>query len=104
MRDGTMLRLAAANPVPAAATARHSRRRYVLVALAAVVLVPAAYAADRLPGISNEGTTVPMSSVLPGQSKLDEALQEMGVGDTMQQLGEVNGVRIYAAPSRLEAS
>ena len=98
MRHGVMLRLAAANPVPVASPERRPRRRHALVALtAAVILVPAAFAADRLLGISNEGTTVPMSSVLPGQSKLDEALQEMGVGDTMQQLGDVNGVRIYAA-------
>src|SRR5437763_1097545 len=46
---------------------------------------------------SNEGTGVPTSSVLPGQAQLDQALQDMQVGDTMQLLGTVNGVRIYAA-------
>jgi hypothetical protein len=99
MRNDVIVRLAAANPVPGPSPARKPlRRRYALaVAVAAVVLVPAALAADRLLGISNEGTPVPVSSVLPGQSRLDEALQEMQVGDTMQQLGEVNGVRIYAA-------
>jgi hypothetical protein len=98
MRRDLILRLAAANPVPAPLPARRPQRRIALVvALAAVVLVPAAFAADRLLGISNEGTTVPVSSVLPGQSQLDQALQDMQVGDTMQLLGEVNGVRIYAA-------
>lgn len=97
MTSDVIARLAAANPVPTPARARRTRRRYVLVLAAAALLVPAAYAADRLLGISNEGTTVPTSSVLPGQSKLDQALQEMQVGDTMQELGIVNGVRIYAA-------
>ena len=40
---------------------------------------------------------MPTSSVLPGQTQLDQALQEMQVGDTMQLLGTVNGVRMYAA-------
>ena len=97
MTNDVIARLAAANPVPAPAPARHPRRRYVLVLAAAALLVPAAYAADRLLGIGNEGTAVPTSSVLPGQSQLDQALQELQVGDTMQELGTVNGVRIYAA-------
>jgi hypothetical protein len=97
MTSDVIARLAAANPVPAPQRARHHRRRYVLVLAAAALLVPAAYAADRLLGIGNEGTAVPTSSVLPGQSQLDQALQEMQVGDTMQDLGTVNGVRIYAA-------
>lgn len=97
MTSDVIARLAAANPVPAPQRARHHRRRYVLVLAAATLLVPAAYAADRLLGIGNEGTAVPTSSVLPGQSQLDQALQEMQVGDTMQDLGSVNGVRIYAA-------
>jgi len=97
MTSDVIARLAAANPVPAPQRARHHRRRYVLVLAAAALLVPAAYAADRLLGIGNEGTTVPTSSVLPGQSQLDQALQELQVGDTMQDLGTVNGVRIYAA-------
>ncbi len=98
MRNDIIMRLAAANPVPAPLPARRPRRRYALaVAATAIVLVPAALAADRLLGISNEGTSVPLSSVLPGQSQLDQALQDMQVGATMQLLGDVNGVRIYAA-------
>ena len=98
MRNDVIVRLAAANPVPAPLRARRPRRRVALaVAAAAAVLVPAAFAADHLLGISNEGTSVPVGSVLPGQSQLDQALQDMQVGDTMQLLGEVNGVRIYAA-------
>jgi hypothetical protein len=69
----------------------------VLALAAAALLVPAAYAADHLLGISNEGTSVPTGSVLPGEGQLDQALQDMQVGDTMQLLGTVNGVRIYAA-------
>jgi catechol 2,3-dioxygenase-like lactoylglutathione lyase family enzyme len=91
-------RLAAANPVPApGARVKPRRRRYVLVAAAAAILAPAAFAADHLLGIANEGTPVPTGDVLPGQSQLDQALRDMQVGDTMQQLGTVNGVRIYAA-------
>jgi len=98
MNTDVIARLAAANPVPGPQpAARRTRRRYVLVLAAAALLVPAAYAADRLLGISNEGTSVPTSSVLPGQSQLDQALQEMQVGETMQSLGVVNGVAIYAA-------
>jgi len=97
MTSDVMARLAAANPVPAPTRAWRPRRRYALVLAAAVVLVPAAYAAERVLGIGNEGTAVPTSSVLPGQSQLDQALQELQVGDTMQELGTVNGVRIYAA-------
>jgi len=97
MTNDVIARLAAANPVPAPARAWRPRRRYALVLAAAALLVPAAYAAERVLGIGNEGTAVPTSSVLPGQSPLDQALQELQVGDTMQELGTVNGVRIYAA-------
>jgi hypothetical protein len=97
MSNHVIARLTAANPVPAPARAHRRRSRYVLVAAATLRLVPAAFAADRLLGIVNEGTSVPTSSVLPGQSQLDEALRDMRVGDTMQELGTVNGVRIYAA-------
>jgi hypothetical protein len=97
MTSDVIARLAAANPVPTPARARSRRRRHVLVLAAAATLVPAAYAAERVLGISNEGTSVPTGDVLPGQSQLDQALQDMQVGDTMQLLGTVNGVRIYAA-------
>jgi hypothetical protein len=97
MTSDVIARLAAANPVPTSIPTRKRRRRYALVVVAAALLVPAAYAADRVLGISNEGTSVATSDVLPGQSQLDQALQEMQVGDTMQLLGTVNGVRIYAA-------
>ena len=98
MTSDVIARLAAANPVPAPVPAPRRRPRYLLVVAAAALLVPAAaYAADRVLGISNEGTSVPTRDVLPGQSQLDQALQEMQVGDTMQVLGTVNGVRIYAA-------
>ena len=97
MTSDVIARLAAANPVPAPARAARRRPTYLLVLAAVALLVPAAYAADRVLGISNEGTSVPTGDVLPGQSQLDQALQEMQVGDTMQLLGTVNGVRIYAA-------
>jgi hypothetical protein len=97
MNNDVIARLAAANPVPG--PARRHRPRWALVLVAAVVLAPTAYAADRLLGIGNEGTSVPTSSVLPGQTQLDEALQQLQVGDTMQELGTVNGVRIYAGRS-----
>jgi hypothetical protein len=96
MRTDAIARLAAANPVPVPPR-RRRRHRWAVVAVAAACLVPAAYAADRVLGIGNEGTAVPTSSVLPGQSQLDQALRDMQVGDTMQELGTVNGVRIYAA-------
>jgi hypothetical protein len=92
MSTDTIARLAAANPVPA--PARPHRRGWWIVAVAAAILAPTAYAADRLLGISNEGTSVPTSSV-----PLDDALRSMQVGDTMQELGTVNGVRIYAGRS-----
>jgi hypothetical protein len=92
-----MARLAAGNPVPTPSRTRRHRRRYAITLAAAALFVPAAYAADRFLGISNEGTSVPTRSVLPGQTQLDQTLQEMQVGETMQLLGTVNGVRIYAA-------
>lgn len=98
-------RLAAANPVPTGAPVHEparlpARRLAVAAVLAAAVAVPAVAFAGRIAdvlGISNGGTTVSTGDVLPGQSVLDQALQDMQVGDTMQLLGDVNGVRIYAA-------
>jgi len=103
MRNDVIVRLAAANPVPAPVERRAPFRfRRSIPALAAALLVgiPAVAFAGRLAnvlGISNGGTEVSTSEVLPGQTKLDEALQEMNVGSTMQYLGALNGVRFYAA-------
>jgi hypothetical protein len=103
MRNNVIARLAAANPVPVETPLRvaqpSARRGAVAVALAAAVAVPAVAFAGELGdllGISNEGTSVPTSSVLPGESRLDEALQSMNVGSTMQALGTLNGVAFYA--------
>ena len=99
MNSDVIARLAAANPVPQPASARRRRRPWVVAVVVAACLAPAAYAADRVLGISNEGTSVPTSDVLPGRSQLDQALQDMRVGATMQDLGMVNGVRVYAGRS-----
>ena len=102
MRNDVIARLAAANPVPGPAV-RHEPRRMRRLAVAAVVMaaiaVPAAALGSRLAGvlgISNDGSSVPVTSVLPGQSQLDEALQQMQVGPTMQYLGALDGVKFYA--------
>src|SRR4051794_11303627 len=97
MTSDVIARLAAANPVPGPNPEWRARRSYILALAAAALLVPAAYGADRLLGISNEGTSVPSSSVLPGETKLDEAMQELHVGSTMQSLGTLNGVAFYAS-------
>ncbi|HKT45470.1 MAG TPA: hypothetical protein VJQ85_11760 [Gaiellaceae bacterium] len=107
MSTDVVARLAAANPVPTGKPlklperVRVPRRRLaVAAALAAAVAIPAVAFAGELVdalGISNQGTSVPTSAVLPGQSQLDQALQDMQVGSTMQALGTVNGVAIYAA-------
>ncbi|HST18533.1 MAG TPA: hypothetical protein VLK36_12750 [Gaiellaceae bacterium] len=71
----------------------------ILVALAVAVAIPAVSYGGRLGGllgITNQGTSVPTSSVLPGDSRLDQALQSMNVGATMQALGTVNGMTFYA--------
>lgn len=104
MRNDVIARLAAANPAPTAAPPHVPRplriRRPALAAVLAVaVAVPAVAFAGRLGdllGIANNGTSVPIASVLPGESKLDEAFQEMNVGATMQFLGTLNGVAFYA--------
>jgi hypothetical protein len=104
MNNDMIGRLAAANPVPSelphrVARPALTRRTALAVALAAVVAVPAVAFAEKLGtllGISNQGTSVPTSSVLPGESRLDDALQSMNVGSTMQSLGTLNGVAFYA--------
>jgi len=102
MRNDVIARLAAANPVPGPAPI-HQPLRVRRLAVAAVVMaaiaVPAVAFGSRLAGvlgISNEGSTVPATSVLPGQSQLDQALQDMQVGSTMQYLGALDGVKFYA--------
>jgi hypothetical protein len=106
MSNDVIARLAAANPVPSGdpvhepAPFRIPRRRAALaLAVAAAVAVPAIAFAGRLAGvlgISNGGTTVSTSNVLPGFDKLDQAMQELQVGGTMQYLGTLNGVAFYA--------
>jgi hypothetical protein len=103
MRNDVIARLAAANPVPGPVMVREPvrlRRLAIAVAIAAAVVVPTVAFAGRLAdalGISNQGATVPVGSVLPGDTKLDQALQDMQVGSTMQSLGTLNGVAFYAA-------
>ncbi|MGH2935395.1 MAG: hypothetical protein ACRDL2_12910 [Gaiellaceae bacterium] len=104
MRTDVIARLAAANPVPTGTPvhepARLPVRRVALAAaLAAAVAVPAVAFAGRLAdvlGISNGGTTVSTGDVLPGQTLLDQAMQELKVGGTMQSLGTLDGVAFYA--------
>ena len=104
--NDVVARLAAANPIPTDAPphlpqrVRVPRRRVaVAVAVAAAVAVPAVAFAGRLGdllGITNEGSTVSTSNVLPGYPDLDQAMQELQVGGTMQYLGTLNGVAFYA--------
>ena len=106
MNNDVIARLAAANPVPTGeplhlpGTIRvRPRRIAIAVALAAAIAIPATAFAGKLGdllGISNGGTTVAVSSVLPGETKLDAAMQELKVGGTMQSLGTLNGVAFYA--------
>jgi hypothetical protein len=104
--NDVIARLAAANPIPTDAPlhlpepVRVPRRRAaVAIALAAAVAVPAVAFAGRLGdllGITNEGATLSTSNVLPGYPLLDQAMQELNVGATMQYLGTLNGVAFYA--------
>lgn len=105
MSTDVIARLAAANPVPTdnplrvPAPLRVPRRAALVLALAVATAVPAVAFAGRLAdllGISNSGTTVSTSNVLPGQATLDQAMQELKVGGTMQYLGTVNGAAFYA--------
>jgi hypothetical protein len=106
MSHDVITRLAAANPVP------HDRplqlpepirvrpgRAVLVLAVVAAVAVPATAFAGKLGdllGISNGGTPVSASSVFPGESHLDQAMQELKVGGTMQYLGTLNGFAFYA--------
>ena len=104
--NDVVARLAAANPIPIDAPlhlpepVRVPRRLAFAIACAALLAVPAVAFAGQLGdllGISNEGTTVSTGSVLPGEAKLDEAMQELKLGGTMQSLGTLNGVAFYAS-------
>jgi hypothetical protein len=108
MSTDVITRLAAANPVPTGTPlAREpqpfripSRRLALALAVAATVAVPAVAFAGKLGnllGITNAGTTVSTSAVLPGQTNLDQAMQELKVGGTMQYLGTLNGAAFYAS-------
>jgi hypothetical protein len=105
MSNDVIARLAAANPVPTDAPLqvptpqRVPRRAAFALALAALLAVPAVSFAGELGdllGISNAGAPVSTSSVLPGQVDLDQAMQELKVGSSMQYLGTLNGVAFYA--------
>jgi hypothetical protein len=106
MNDDAIGRLAAANPVPTGEPLHppegirvRPRRVAIAVALVAVIAIPATALAGKLGdllGISNQGTPVSVSSVLPGETKLDAAMQELKVSGTMQSLGTLNGIAFYA--------
>ena len=106
MNNDVIARLAAANPVPHDGPLDlpepirvRPRRAVIAVALAAAIAIPATAFADKLGdllGISNGGTSVSSGTVLPGETKLDAAMQELKVGGTMQSLGALNGVAFYA--------
>ena len=106
MNNDVIARLAAANPVPTGEPLHvpetiqvRPRRFAIVVALAAAIAIPATAFAGQLGdllGITNDGASVPVSSVLPGETKLDAAMQELNVGGTMQSLGTLNGVAFYA--------
>jgi len=106
MSTDVVARLAAANPVPTGVVVHEPaplpvpRGRLALaLALAAAIAVPAVAFAGRLDdllGISNGGTTISTSDVLPGHPLLDQAMQELNVGGTMQYLGTLDGVAFYA--------
>jgi hypothetical protein len=99
-------RLAAANPVPTGAPVREpapvpAGRIAAAAALAVAVAVPAVAFAGRLGdllGFSNQGTPIATSSLSFAQdSKLDEAMGELGFPSTLRRLGTVNGVDFYAS-------
>lgn len=103
-----MARLGAANPVPGDALVRAPQQRRfsprkasIALALGVAVAVPAfAFADDigSLVGISNQGTTVATSSLpLAQDTKLAQAMQELGDPSTMHLLGTLNGTSFYAA-------
>jgi hypothetical protein len=99
-------RLAAANPVPTGAPVHEpaplpARQIALAVALAAAVSVPTVAFAARLGdllGLSNQGTPVATSSLpLSQDSKLNEAVGDLGFPSTLRLLGTENGVDFYAS-------
>jgi hypothetical protein len=108
MNNDVIARLAAANPLPTAASQRHPKplvvptRRIVLaLALIAAVALPAAAFAGKLGdllGLSNQGTSVATNSLdLSKDTGLDEAMQQLAFPSAMHLLGKKNGVSFYAA-------
>jgi hypothetical protein len=101
-------RLAAANPVPSGGANVEppplripARRIVVALALAIAIGVPAAAFADQIGsvlGLSNGGTPVARDSLdLSHDTKLEQAMQELGFPSTLQLLGTRNGISFYAA-------
>jgi hypothetical protein len=108
MNNDVIARLAAANPLPTAATplppeplVLPTGRIVLALALAAAVALPAAAFAGRLGdllGLSNQGTPVATSSLdLSKDTGLDEAMQQLAFPSAMHLLGTKNGVSFYAA-------
>ena len=108
MNNDVIARLAAANPLPTAATPRPPEplvvptgRIVLALALATAVALPAAAFAGRLGdllGLSNQGTPVATSSLdLSKDTGLDEAMQQLAFPSAMHLLGTKNGVSFYAA-------
>jgi hypothetical protein len=108
MTGNPILRLAAANPVPASTTVSEPeplrlRPRTMLagIAVAAAITAPAAAFADdigALLGLSNQGAPVATSTIdLSRDTKMNEAMQELGFPTTLHLLGTRNGIDFYAA-------
>jgi hypothetical protein len=108
MNNDVIARLAAANPLPTAATPRPPEplvvptgRIVLALALATAVALPAAAFAGKLGdllGLSNQGTPVATSSLdLSKDTGLDEATQQLAFPSAMHLLGTKNGISFYAA-------
>jgi hypothetical protein len=100
-------RLAAANPVPTGAyvhgrkQVRRPCRLLAALVLAGAVVVPAAAFADQISnlfGLSNQGTSVPASSLALSQdSGLAAAMHQLEFPSSLQNLGTRDGITFYAA-------
>ena len=94
MTNDVITRLAAANPVPTEKPLHlpepiraRAPRIAAALALALAAAIPAVAFASRLSdvlGVSNGGTAVSTNSVLPSETNLDAAMQQLNVGSTMQ--------------------